>query len=90
VLNACYSERQAQAIAQYIDCVIGMSKAIGDTAAISFSAAFYQALGYGRSVKMAFDLGCSQIDLANLEEQDTPKLLTQNNSADITFVDHHS
>jgi CHAT domain-containing protein len=48
VLNACYSEQQAQAIAQHIDCVIGMSKAIGDVAAISFAAAFYQALGYGR------------------------------------------
>ena len=30
VLNACYSEPQAQVIAQYIDCVIGMSTAIGE------------------------------------------------------------
>jgi hypothetical protein len=62
VLNACYSERQAQAIAAHIDCVIGMSKAIGDSAAVSFAEAFYQALGYGRDVKAAFDLGCLQID----------------------------
>ncbi len=32
VLNACYSEQQAKAIAEHIDCVIGMSKAIGDKA----------------------------------------------------------
>jgi len=76
VLNACYSEQQARAIAQHIDCVIGMSKSIGDSAAISFSTAFYQALGYGRDVKTAFDLGCVQIDLENLDEQDIPKLLT--------------
>lgn len=76
VLNACFSEQQARAIAQHIDCVIGMSTAIGDAAAISFATAFYQALGYGRDVKTAFDLGCVQIDLANLEEQDTPQLLT--------------
>lgn len=76
VLNACYSEQQAQAIAKHIDCVIGMSKAIGDTAAISFAAAFYQALGYGRNVKSAFELGCGQIDLESLgTQQDIPKLL---------------
>lgn len=75
VLNACYSEQQATAIAQHIDCVVGMSGSIGDSAAISFATAFYQALGYGRDVKTAFDLGCVQIDLENLDEQDIPKLL---------------
>lgn len=75
VLNACYSEQQAQAIAQSIDCVIGMSKAIDDEAAIGFAASFYQALGFGRDVKTAYDLGCVQIDLEGLHEQDTPKLL---------------
>lgn len=88
VLNACYSEQQALAVAQHIDCVVGMSKAIGDVAAISFAKAFYQALGYGRSVKTAFDLGCAQIDLENLDEQDIPKLLEiKSNAANITFAD---
>jgi len=32
-------------------------------------------LGFGRSMKVAFDLGCVQIDLANLNQQDIPKLL---------------
>jgi hypothetical protein len=75
VLNACYSEQQAKAIAQSIDCVVGMSKAIGDESAICFAASFYQALGYGRDVRTAFDLGCVQINLEGLNEQDTPKLL---------------
>jgi hypothetical protein len=87
VLNACFSEQQAQAIAQHIDCVIGMSTAIGDAAAIRFAAAFYQALGYGRDVKTAFDLGCVQIDLENLGEQDTPQLLAiQADPKKIVFV----
>jgi len=87
VLNACYSEPQAKAIAKHIDCVIGMSKAIGDEAAINFTAAFYQALGYGRDVKTAFDLGCSLINLRNLNEQDTPKLFAINsNPQKIVFV----
>jgi hypothetical protein len=43
VLNACYSEIQANAIVQHIDYVIGMSQAIGDTAAIKFAMGFYDA-----------------------------------------------
>ena len=62
--------------AQHIDAVVGMTTAVGDLAAVNFATAFYRALGFGRSVKTAFDLGCSEIDLANLNEQDTPKLLS--------------
>jgi len=77
VLNACFSQIQAEAIAEHIDCVVGMNKAISDTAAIDFAAAFYQGLGFGRSVQTAFDLACNRIDLANLAEQDTPQLLAR-------------
>ena len=66
VLNACYSEPQAQAIAAHIDCVIGMPAEIGDQASLNFAASFYQALAYGRDVQTAFDLGCNQIDLQAL------------------------
>jgi molecular chaperone DnaK len=87
VLNACYSERQAQAIAQHIDCVIGMSETIGDKAATSFAAAFYQALGFGRDAKTAFDLGCVQVELENLGEQDRPKLISgRGDPGKITFL----
>ncbi len=87
VLNACYSENQARAIAEHIDCVIGMSEEIGDLAAISFASSFYQALGFGRDVKTAFDSGCVQIDLEGLNEQDKPKLKALNiNPQDIVFA----
>ncbi len=89
ILNACYSESQAQAIAEHVDCVIGMSRAIGDSAAIRFSKAFYQALGYGKDVKTAFDSGCAEIDLGNMEEQDTPKLLAARDRPEhISFLDN--
>lgn len=81
VLNACYSEQQAAAIAQHIDVVIGMKHGLGDIAARNFAAAFYQGLGYGRSVQTAFDLGCLQIDLANLDEKDAPQLKTRHAAA---------
>ena len=64
VLNACYSQSQAEGIAASIDCVVGMQRAVPDKAAIEFAAGFYLGLGYGRSVKTAFDLGCNRIGLA--------------------------
>lgn len=75
VLNACYSEAQAKAIARHIDYVIGMNQAIGDRAAIAFTIGFYQALGAGRTVEEAFRLGCAQIRLQGISEHLTPVLI---------------
>ena len=87
VLNACYSEDQAQGIAEHIDCVIGMNTTIGDKAAIEFAASFYQGLGYGRTIQDAFELGRNQIDLAGLNEQDTPQIKALNiDPSKLTFV----
>ncbi len=74
LLNACYSESQADAIARHIDHVIGMRKAIGDEAAIKFAAGFYDALGAGRDFKTSFRFGCSAIDLKGIPEYLTPVL----------------
>jgi hypothetical protein len=77
VLNACYSENQAIAIAKHIEYVIGMSEAIGDEAAIAFAAGFYQALGAGRTIEEAYRLGCVQIRLQGIAEHLTPILFKQ-------------
>jgi hypothetical protein len=74
VLNACYSRFQAEAIAKYIDYVIGMSQAIGDKAAIEFSVGFYSALGAGESIDFAYELGCNAIQFEGLSEHLTPVL----------------
>jgi len=87
VLNACYTEPQAKAIAKHVDCVVGMSGAIADISAISFSTAFYRALGYGSDIETAFKLGCIQIDLDGLQEKDRPQLIALNSDpASIVFV----
>ena len=57
VFNACHSEAQAKAVAKVIDCAVGMSRTIDDDHAIAFAAEFYQALGYGKSVRDAYELG---------------------------------
>jgi formylglycine-generating enzyme required for sulfatase activity len=75
LLNGCYSEVQANAIAQHIPYVIGMNKAIGDQAAIAFAVGFYDALGAGRSVEFAFKLGCAAIRMEGIIEHLTPVLI---------------
>jgi hypothetical protein len=76
VLNACYSEVQAQQIVQHIPYVIGMKQAIGDRAAIEFAIGFYDGLLGGQSVKDAYQLGCSAIKMAGILEDLTPILLS--------------
>lgn len=79
VLNSCFSHSQAKAIVEHIDCAVGMSDRIPDQTARSFSAAFYQALGYGHSVHDAFEEGKTAILLEGLPEGDAdlPELLTR-------------
>lgn len=78
VLNACFSQTQAEAIARHVDAVVGMGAAIGDRAATSFATAVYQALAHGASVRTAFELGVAQIELENLGEADPPQLIAPN------------
>jgi len=75
LLNACYSEKQAQAISEHIEWVIGMNDAIGDQAALSFSIGFYQALGAGKTIEEAYKLGVVQIRLQGIPEHLTPVLI---------------
>lgn len=75
LLNACFSSTQANAFVDTVDAVVGMNSSIGDKAAIVFAAAFYQALGFGRSVAEAFKQGTTAILLEGISEANTPVLL---------------
>jgi hypothetical protein len=77
VMNACFSEDQANYLKEIVDFTIGMGKAVGDKAAIVFASHFYQGLAFGRSVETAFELGKGQLDLSTIPESDTPKLLVR-------------
>jgi uncharacterized protein YjbI with pentapeptide repeats len=74
VLNACFSEVQAEAIARHIPYVIGMKRAIGDQAAIKFAIGFYDGLLAGESIEFAYRLGCNAIQTAGIPEHLTPVL----------------
>jgi hypothetical protein len=77
LLNACYSEIQAEAIKKHIKYVVGMKKGIGDSAAIEFAVAFYDAIGAGESLEFAYKLGCNAIQWTGLPEHLTPILKLQ-------------
>jgi hypothetical protein len=77
ILNACYSRSQAEAITTVIDCAIGMNESIGDKAAIVFAASFYRAIGFGRSVKEAFDQGIAALLLEDIPEENNPELVVK-------------
>ncbi len=72
VLNACYSEIQASAIAEHIDYIVGMNSTIGDDAAIKFAIGFYDELGAGWSFEDAYHGGCDAIALQGIPEENTP------------------
>lgn len=77
VFNACSTLAQAEAVSREIDCVVSMATEISDEAARVFSASFYRALGFGHSVRAAFDQGLVALKLAGTAEEQTPRLQTR-------------
>ena len=77
LLNACYSELQAEAIAECVPYVIGMGAAISDESVIAFAKTFYDALGNGREYEFAFKMAKTAIDLEGLPEGAVPHMHTR-------------
>ena len=80
LLNACYSEIQASAIAKHIPFAIGMNDAIKDKAAIAFAVGFYKALGANRSIEEAYKFGCVEIRLQGIPEHLKPVIYVKKKS----------
>lgn len=74
VLNACYSNEQAEALLVHVGCVVGMRGAIHDDAARSFAIGFYGGLGEHESIATAFEQGEVAINLEGLPDADRPRL----------------
>ena len=85
VLNACYSEIQAKAIAAHIDYVVGMSSSIGDRAAIAFAVGFYKALGAGNTIQKAYEFGVVELKLLGTQEHLTPVLYVKSSRKNISL-----
>ena len=74
VLNACWSDEQATAIAAEIPVVIGMAGPVIDDAGVLFADGLYQGLGAGRSVEDAVQLGRVAYELEELGASAEPKI----------------
>lgn len=89
VLNACFSFDEARKMAESVDCVIGMKRAIDDRSAIEFAVGFYRAIARGKTVKDAFDVGRVAITTYNLPDTDVPELYSERiNLAQLRLVPH--
>ena len=71
LLDGCYSEIQANAIAKYINYTIGISYETRDDTGIpqrfakryAFTTGFYRALGWGKSIEESYQFGCNAIQI---------------------------
>ena len=84
--NTCYSRNQAEEIVNYIEAAIGMNDSIGDNAARIFAAQFYSAIGFGKSIKIAFEQAKAALMLENIPEEQTPELFIQNGVSEEELV----
>ena len=74
VLNACYSAALADALVDNVDAVVGMKSSVLDAVAITFSANFYRALGFGRTVQDAFSQAVASLALEAVGGDGVPVL----------------
>jgi nucleoside phosphorylase len=77
ILNACYTSRQAESIAEIADFVVGLESGASDLGATAFAAAFYDALAAGSSVGHSFLQANSALELNGLMRLGSPKLTSR-------------
>jgi len=75
VLNACFTDDQARAIAAHVPWVVGMRNRVMDDAAIRFAAGFYEGIAHARSIGVSFELGRNRLGLHGHADVDLPRLV---------------
>jgi hypothetical protein len=74
LFNSCHSAEQAALACDHIDAAIGMEQPVDDEAAKIFAGQFYNALGFGKSLREAFEQAAFQLTLATAATSGEPKL----------------
>ena len=81
VLNACYTDAFAKALAQYAPYVIGLRTNASDEGSIKFAAAFYDAVGASAEddpYRSAFEEACNVLGLNSLYNAVQPVIAASN------------
>lgn len=74
VFNACFSDTQAANVVEHIESAIGTSDSISDVTACTFAAQLYSSIGFGHSLKKAFDQAKAELILEGIPGEDIPQL----------------
>jgi hypothetical protein len=77
VLNACYSDAQAEVIRDVVGCAIGMKGTISNDAARAFAVGFYRALGHRRPVGNAYEQAEATLAGKGLTASTEPRCLAR-------------
>lgn len=75
--NTCYSRNQAEAVTHHVEAAIGLNTSIGDQVAKVFASQFYSAIGFGLSLKKAFEQAKALVMMEGLDEENIPELFLQ-------------
>src|SRR5215213_3306807 len=78
LLNACFTKTQARSIADVIDYSVGTGKGIGDKGSVAFAGAFYRALGFGKSIREAFNSAKAELVLTKMPRTQGIELFVRN------------
>jgi len=73
VMNSCFSERQARAIAKFTDGVLGVKLRLPEEVALGFSPRFYKAISEGESVAEAYERAMVLVYSARPEKHQIPR-----------------
>lgn len=88
LLNACFTKAQARSISEVVDYSIGTSRPIGDKASVAFAGAFYRSLGFGKSVKEAFEAARAELALTKMPRSRGIELYVRNGIRDTDRFPH--
>jgi CHAT domain-containing protein len=78
LLNACFTKTQARLISDVVDYSIGTARPIGDKVSVAFAGAFYRALGFGKSIREAFESANAELALRKMPRSRGIKLFVKN------------
>jgi hypothetical protein len=85
LLNACFTKEQARSISEVVDYSIGTERPIGDKASVVFAGAFYRALGFGKSIRHAFESASAELALIKMPRSRGIELFIKEGSERDTF-----
>jgi|SRR5215217_4413968 len=88
VLNACLTKTQARSIAEVIDYSVGTGKGIGDKGSVAFAGALYRALGFGQSIREAFNSARAELVLTKMPRTQGIELFVREGIENDPFPQH--